>query len=320
MDVLPSTRIASKRTKILLWKLYVLISCRYILLDKRTIEYANIAINRPDMKSEHDVFNRVMPRDNIAIVLLLENRQTGARLIVANTHCHWDAAYKDVKVVQVAILLEQLAKIAEEYTRHPPCKIADKRMFRFSSDADPVVDEDGIPIEPDVKPELPEPQPSQEYTQATQIPLLICIDTNSTPDSGVYELLSTGALPPNHPDFGTFSYGSMTRTGMSHPFTLKSAYSPKDLPFTNYTPGFEGMIDYIWYTAPHMNVQGLLGRVDEQYLSRCPGFPSWHFPSDHLALLAELGVAGTKRRGKVVETDFGPSGGTGGSGSRRRGD
>jgi len=277
---------------------------RYILLDKRLIDYSNIAINRPDMKSEHDVFNRVMPRDNIAVVCLLENRQTGERLIVANSHCHWDAAYRDVKVVQIAILLDQLSKIADEYTKIPPCK--DKRPFSFSEGD--VLDENGDVIEPAAPPEpLPEPLPSQEYTVGTSIPLIICIDTNSLPDSGVYELLANGTLAPDHPDLGTYSYGSFTRNGMSHPFTLKSAYSIKDLPFTNYTPAFEGMIDYIWYTTPHMSVTGLLGKVDEGYLSRCPGFPSCHYPSDHLALLAEFAVKGKKRAGKVVEADFGPS-------------
>ncbi len=38
---------------------------KWILLEKHLIDYANIAINRPDMKNHHDIFNRVMPKDNI---------------------------------------------------------------------------------------------------------------------------------------------------------------------------------------------------------------------------------------------------------------
>ena len=41
------------------------------------------------------------------------------------------------------------------------------------------------------------------------------------------------------------------------------------------------------------------------YLLRVPGFPNWHFPSDHLALLAEFVVKGRKEK-KIVEADFGP--------------
>ena len=46
---------------------------RYILLDKQLIDFANTAINRPDMKGEHDIFNRVMPRDDIGVLAFLEN-------------------------------------------------------------------------------------------------------------------------------------------------------------------------------------------------------------------------------------------------------
>jgi len=205
--------------------------------------------------------------------------------------------------------------MAEAYTKIPPCK--DKKLYRFSESD--TLDENGDPVEPTAPAEpLPEPQPSQEYTSGTQIPLLICIDTNSLPDSGVYELLANGTLSPSHPDLGTYSYGNFTRQGMSHPFALKSAYAPKDLPFTNYTPGFEGMIDYIWYTGTHMSVKGLLGKVDEEYLRRCPGFPSWHYPSDHLALLAEFAVkerrGGGAKEAVKREVDFG--GGAGGQRGR----
>ncbi len=51
---------------------------KFILLDKHLIDFQNLAINRPDMKTQHDIFNRVMPKDNIAIVGFFESRQTGA--------------------------------------------------------------------------------------------------------------------------------------------------------------------------------------------------------------------------------------------------
>ena len=48
--------------------------------------------------------------------------------------------------------------------------------------------------------------------------------------------------------------------GMSHPFKLKSAYNtPEELSFTNYTPSFSGIIDYIWYSTNSLVVRELLG-------------------------------------------------------------
>lgn len=72
---------------------------KYILLDTQLIDFANIAINRPDMKDHHGIFNRVMPRDDIAVVTLFENRLTGGRIIVVNTHIFWNPVYADVKLI-----------------------------------------------------------------------------------------------------------------------------------------------------------------------------------------------------------------------------
>lgn len=267
---------------------------RYVLLDKQLIDFANIAINRPDMKGEHDIFNRVMPRDHIAVITFFENRTTGSRVIVVNAHVFWDPAYKDVKVVQVAILMESITKLAERYARWPAC--TDKMLYRYTNG-----DEDGGQAQ-----EALEPAPSMEYSTGAQIPLVVCGDFNSTPGSGVYDLISHGTLSNSHTDLGTRKYGNFTRDGMTHPFSLKSAYaSIGELSFTNYTPGFTGVIDYVWYSTNALQVTGLLGEVDKEYLQRVPGFPNYHFPSDHLALLAEFAVKGRKEK-KVVEADFGP--------------
>ena len=265
---------------------------RYILLDKQHIDFANAAINRPDMKGESAMYNRVMPRDDIAVVTFLEDRQTGVRIMVVNAHIFWDPQFKDVKVVQVAILMEQIAKIAEIYARHPP--LTDKAPYAHG-DAD------------DVAPEDCEYAPSIEYASGPQIPLVLCIDSNSTPESGVYDLLANGTLACSHSDLGDFGYGNFTRNGMAHPFSLKSAYGNMgELRFTNYTPGFTGVIDYIMYSANALSVTGLLGEVDKEYLMRVPGFPNYHFPSDHLALVAEFVVKPRKAERRVVEADFGP--------------
>ncbi|MCJ1414381.1 Glucose-repressible alcohol dehydrogenase transcriptional effector [Xylographa parallela] len=276
---------------------------KFIMLDKQVIEFANTAINRPDMKGEHDIFNRIMPRDNIAVVTFLENRLTGSRMMVANTHIFWDPAYEDVKIVQVAILMEQITKLADRWASFPPC--LDKAAFRFTeqdSETDPEV------------PEIPpaEPGPSLEYANGASIPLIICCDLNCAKGSGVYDLLDRGSVPHDHPDLDSRRYGNFTRDGISHPFHLKSAYDEdtvdgeKILEFTNYTPGFSGILDYIWHSSGSLRVRQVLGDVDDEYLLKVPGFPNFHFPSDHLPLFAEFSVEARKDRPKAVEADFGP--------------
>lgn len=254
---------------------------KYICLGKEIIDFAHLAINRPDMKGEHDIFNRVMPKDNIAVINFFENRQTGSRFIVANAHIHWDPAFADVKLVQVAILMEQVGLLAEKWSKHPPCK--DKTPFRHSE------------LEDESRNTSPErattPAPSAEYFTPDQIPLLICGDFNIEADSGVYEFMTKGRVAPDHHDLGNRKYGNFTRDGIGHSFNMKSAYTEtNELSFTNYTPGFSGVLDYVWYSTNALQLQGLLGDVDLDYIRRAPGFPNHHFPSDHLPIKAEFSV------------------------------
>lgn len=274
---------------------------KYILLDSQHLNFGRKAVERYGRNASADMINRVWQRDDIGTVVLLENRTTGSRMIVANAHFYWDPAYKDVKLIQVAVLMEELSRLGEEYIKVPACK--NKKVFQFS-DAEEIA-------EP-----IPEPGPSQEYSSVTQVPVIICGDFNSGKDSAVYDLLADGQLASKHEDLGDRNYGSFSEIGMSHPFTLKSAYSSiGELSFTNYTPGFTDVLDYIWYSANSLRVSGLLGDVDKEYLQRVPGFPNFHFPSDHLALVAEFVVCGNKKL-KVTEADFGSGSGSG-SGSQR---
>ncbi|KOS21987.1 Glucose-repressible alcohol dehydrogenase transcriptional effector [Escovopsis weberi] len=266
---------------------------KFILLDKQVIEFATIAINRPDMKNQHDVFNRVMPKDNIAVICFFESRLTGARVILVNVHLTWDTALADVKLIQTGILMEHVTKLAEKYARWPAVK--DKKMITIPGA------NDGEPPPPPPA----EPAPSQEYRYNIDIPLLVCGDFNSTADSSVCDLMAQGRVPPDHPELSSFHYGNFTRDGIEHPFSLRDAYAhikntPDELPYTNYTPGFADVIDYIWYSTNSLEVVEVLGPPDPEYLLRIPAFPAWHFPSDHLQIMTDFVIKGRKDKKQAV--------------------
>jgi len=137
----------------------------------------------------------------------------------------------------------------------------------------------------------PSPRPPPLYTDATKIPLIISGDFNSVPSSSIYEFLSNGYVPPDHPDFMSHLYGKYTTEGIRHRFSLKSAYAAAgDPPLTNYTPSYQGEIDYIWYGTANLAVNAVLGGVDKSYLEKVVGFPNVHFPSDHVCLVSEFRV------------------------------
>jgi CCR4-NOT transcription complex subunit 6 len=238
-----------------------------------------------------------MPRDDIGVVAFLENRATGSRFIVGNVHVFWNPLFQDVKLVQVAILMEGITKFANLWAKTPPCK--NKVMYQFTNGDS----EDGTEADP-----TQEPGPSKEYAEGSDIPVLLCGDFNSLPTSGVYDLITHGNVSNVHADLGQRKYGNFTRDGISHPFSLKSSYSSiGELAFTNYVPHFQGVLDYIWYSTNTLQVVGLLGDIDKGYLKRVPGFPNYHFPSDHVALYAQYIVKNRKEAKKVSEVDFGPS-------------
>lgn len=173
------------------------------------------------------MFNRVMTKDNIAVVTLLEHRASGARLIVANAHIHWDPEFRDVKLVQVAMLMEELNKIANDFARLPA-------RINLAEGYDK----------------------APHYSTGSKIPTIICGDFNSVPDSGVYDFMSSGHVEKNHDDFMDHVYGEYAIKGASHNFKLKSAYSHvNELPFTNFTPGFKGESTGIHVFVPRIELR-----------------------------------------------------------------
>lgn len=219
---------------------------RYNLIEHHLLEYNQKALQRPDFKQSDDIYNRVMTKDNIAVMIILENKVTLARTLVVNSHIHWDPQDADVKLVQVGMLMDEVEKYASKHLSPP-----------VSSPNGPT------------------------YASTNLLPTLICGDFNSLPNSGVYEFLSKSAIGRNHPDFGDHMYGTFTSEGLSHKLSLKSSYSPLgELDITNYTPGFKGTLDYIWYTNNTLDVMSLLGGISQNYLDKVVGFPNPHFPSE----------------------------------------
>lgn len=134
-------------------------------------------------------------------------------------------------------------------------------------------------------------------------PLIICGDFNSVKDSAVYELFSSGSVS-QHRDLNGRDYGRFTEEGFRHVFKLRSAYDDiGELPLTTLTPSFTDVIDYVWYSAPSLQVRGLLGKVDDNYINHCIGFPNADFPSDHIPLVTKFQFKKTQAARK---TDFKP--------------
>ncbi|OZJ01332.1 hypothetical protein BZG36_05759, partial [Bifiguratus adelaidae] len=80
---------------------------KFECIDKHLIEFSQAVLQSPDFERTDDVYNRMMTKDHIAVFALLEHKETGTRLILANTHLHWDPAFADVKLIQTAMLINE---------------------------------------------------------------------------------------------------------------------------------------------------------------------------------------------------------------------
>jgi len=91
---------------------------RFQLIEKHEIEYSTVA--REKVK-EKRLLNRLM-KDNVALLVVLEDTATNSRVCVANTHIFWDPDQTDVKLFQVDTFLQE----AERYIgpRNLPLLIA----------------------------------------------------------------------------------------------------------------------------------------------------------------------------------------------------
>lgn len=126
-------------------------------------------------------------------------------ILVFTAHIHWDPEYCDVKLVQTLMLTNELKRIVEQAARE----------FR----------------------------PQIQNPDCNSIPVVICADLNSLPESGVIEYLRSGKILANHVDFKDLGYDSCLQkintsektTELSHNFRLECAYEKDTLPFTNFT-------------------------------------------------------------------------------------
>ena len=236
------------------------------------MEFNQLAMSRAE--GSEAMLNRVMTRDNIGIAALLELKDPSLagtsipqHLLVTNAHIHWDPEFCDVKLVQTIIMMSELENILLSVQR-----------------------ERGIGVKTHI-PGLP------------GIPIVLCGDLNSLPDSGVVEYLKNGRISTDHQDFLDYNYDLFIEstirststirspTGkpeLRHPFRLKCCND--HIEYTNYTYEFKGIIDYVFFTSDFILPTGVLGGVSSEWLKsqKILGCPNPHFPSDHFPLLCEF--------------------------------
>lgn len=124
-------------------------------------------------------------------------------------------------------------------------------------------------------------------------PYILTGDFNITPTSGAYQLLTTGSLPSNSPEFPYIPRGDPwlpTVTPMRSAYRLASPQGTEP-PFTNYgqfktNPPFINSLDYI-FLSKQWAVDGV-GALAHSIAEFSGPLPADEEPSDHLMISAAL--------------------------------
>lgn len=131
--------------------------------------------------------------------------------------------------------------------------------------------------------------------------LIFCGDFNSNPERATFTLLTKGAVNSGEEIekstyylflvklfFLLFKLILVNKEGftVSHPYKLTSAYGTPE--FTNYTGGYKGCLDYIFFEQENLRKLQEVPIPDEDILSKDTALPSYCFPSDHVALVVDF--------------------------------
>ena len=195
-------------------------------------------------------------------------------LCVANTHLYYKPTYPHIRLLQGAIILNHLQEVISQFTSNSMSSNSNKQEIPVNTtDAANCeslqVTKDGMHDQP-------------------QISVVFCGDFNSLPRSGLVELLTTSHIDSLHRDWTVCEDKEehCTTLNISHDFNLLSACSFP--PFTNYTGGFKGTLDYIFADGKYLEVESVLPLPSEEELSSHLALPSVVMPSDHVALVCDL--------------------------------
>ena len=235
------------------------------MIENQVLEFQSASFQKYNHISA-EAFSRLSGKDNVASILLLQSKEVQKgkapkRLIVANTHIHWNPDYCDVKLMQTYMLLERLMEFGASRSQSPvPMIIAGDFNSTTFSGAYELICTGRLP-----------------YNHAdllVQFVFFFCRLGIEKKKNLLYHHIKG------------FNYG--VTHGYHHTLNVSSAYAKIGEPqFTNYTADFVGVLDYLFYSKDTLGVSKLLQPIDENDV-KVTKMPNAYYPSDHQSLVAEI--------------------------------
>ncbi|XP_012224589.1 2',5'-phosphodiesterase 12 isoform X2 [Linepithema humile] len=127
---------------------------------------------------------------------------------------------------------------------------------------------------------------TQEENPECNVSIILCGDFNSTPECGIYQLMTENYVPETCEDWRSNAEEAIENISLTQDFCMSSACGTPE--YTNYTPEFSGCLDYIFYERDKFEIQQVIPLPNKDELTLHTGLPSVVFPSDHISLCADL--------------------------------
>lgn len=119
-----------------------------------------------------------------------------------------------------------------------------------------------------------------------EVSLLFCGDFNSCPGSGVFEMMTLQNIDCDNEAWSSKPDEAVIDLSLHNPIAMETACGTP--PFTNYTSGFSGCLDYIFFEKSKFIVEQVVPLPSVEEVTQHCALPSIVFPSDHIALIADL--------------------------------
>ena len=204
---------------------------------------------RLSISRNQQLLNRFMSRFTVLQTTLLKVKShQDTFLIVANTHLYFAPDADHIRLLQACVCIRYLEHLKDYY----------KTIIKTKK--------------------LAEDEP--------KLRIIFCGDMNSSPDCGLYTVAQGGSVGQDFKDWSSCPGEEVRNLSFKTNLIFSTAY--QGLAYTNYTPLFNGCLDYIYHERDGIDLVRAIPLPNHADVVSTGGIPSEIFPSDHLALVADL--------------------------------
>uniref|UniRef100_A0A8C4PZJ2 Phosphodiesterase 12 n=1 Tax=Eptatretus burgeri TaxID=7764 RepID=A0A8C4PZJ2_EPTBU len=125
-------------------------------------------------------------------------------------------------------------------------------------------------------------------TMHPSTPVVFCGDFNSTPDTGLYDFITSGTFSACHDDWRRLEGENDVPAGfgieVGHNLGMYSACGEPE--YTNFVQSFNGCLDYVFASRDALQIVQILPMPSHEEITAHIALPSITHPSDHIALVS----------------------------------